>query len=228
MSEDISENLIKKVGRQVGLRDRDAAEEFVIGDHLPEEKDREKRMAEIKIEVDAGEALSPEKQALVHNVTRVAQRISIDFQDQMHHLMDNYQKDRGSDAFTPEMAQKMKEKGHDLPRFTIKDGEAAQKFMEEVGEAERWDLNENSVLLVFNLPRPIARFWHRGATDSWGEQSVEVGEGEVEWGYFYRESMPTIWEGVGYEECEGTLTFDRINGGGTTRSQQVLLCVGSQ
>jgi len=108
----------------------------------------------------------------------------------------------------------MKEKGYDLPRFIIKDGEAAQQFIEEMGESKWWEPRDNAVLLVYNLPALLSRFWNRGATNPESPQPIKVGDGEVEWGHFYREVTPVIWENVGFEESEGGLTFDRINGAG--------------
>lgn len=124
--------------------------------------------------------------------------------------MIDYPNSRESEALTPEIIRKMKEKGYDLPRFAIKQGAAAQKFAQENG-LDWWQPEEDSIMLIFNLPPPLARFWYRGGTDSWGELSKEIPPENIEWGHLYRETMPVIWEAVGEEECEGELNFWRIN-----------------
>jgi len=219
MAIDITENQIKRFGAKVGIRNFDKAAKFVTGKSPVEkrwqtERDHQ-RMSEIKVEVEVDESsLSLEKQRLLEKVITFAQITSLEFQDKMHRLMSNYEASTGSSAFTPEMEQKMKERGYDLPRFTIKNGKAAQQFIEEIGESRWWEPRDDTVLLVYDLPPPLSRFWNRGTTNSEDEQLVEVGEGEVEWGYFYREVTPVIWGNVGFEANEGDLTFDRINGTG--------------
>ena len=207
MAEGLTENQIKRFAAQVGIRNPHEAERFVTGKlsaqkGKPSEQDHQ-RMSEIAVRLEVDKSpLSPEKRRLLKTIITFAQTVSLEFQDEMRQLMNDYQANTGSDAFTPEMERKMKEKGYDLPRFAIKDGESAQQFIEEIGASEWWDLRGNAVLLTYKLPPPISRCWNRSAANS---------NRGVEWAYFYRGITPVIQQNVKFAERESGLTFDRIN-----------------
>ncbi len=59
----------------------------------------------------------------------------------------------------------------------------------------------------FNLPKPFGRFWYRGGN---GGKSIPVKKGEIEWGEFYRRSMPVIWSAVDHAIMHG-LYLQRLN-----------------
>ena len=212
----VTENQIKRFAAEIGIRNLATAERLVTGKSPVRNRGQiepdHQRMSKIKVRVEADESsLSPEKQRLIEEVATFAQRTSVELQDEMHRLMSNYEANTGSDAFTPEMERKMKERGYDLPRFTVIDGEAAQRFIEEISESEWWKLQDDAVLLIYNPPPLLSRFWHRSKAGPEDEQPVEINEGEVEWGYFYRGITPIVQEGVKLETAKGNLTFDRIN-----------------
>ncbi len=159
------------------------------------------------------DSLSPKKRELLNKIQEFARDTAERYREKMGELMTYYAKDIEQDVFTPEIIEKMKKRGHDLPRFTVYDGESAKKFLQnnfpEIDPKDRV-LDENSFLVVFNLPKPLARFWHRGGLNSWGEKSEKVkkvGKGEIEWGHLYREGMPVIWDQMDNYD----LGFTRIN-----------------
>ncbi len=214
MTDIITDNLVRKVGKDSGLRDTNEAYELVF-DQSPVEtrlgqEEMERRMRSVKIDEQLDEkTINPEKKILLENIRDYIKRTSVAFQDEMQRLMDDYQEGDGG-VFTKEIHNKMLEKGYDLPTFSILDGESAQNFLEDMGE-DFLLLNKEGLLLIFNLPRPVARMWYRGGTDSWGNMAKEIPEANIEWGHLYRESLPVIWQEQGFEEDEGYLSFDRIN-----------------
>ena len=48
------------------------------------------------------------------------------------------------------------------------------------------------MIYVFNLPKPLAEYWHKGKIDS-SQQGVEAEGAPNEWGKLYREKLPTVW-----------------------------------
>jgi len=67
------------------------------------------------------------------------------------------------------------------------------------------------LLLVFQLPKPLAQFWWKGGADSWGNLAEDINDTAIEWGHFYRELMPVVWETQGRHENESGLYFQRVN-----------------
>lgn len=215
----IPENLIRAVAEEEGIRDIDEAHAFVTGRSPVEarlsEEELQKRIQEAKVAIKVDTAkLSPEKKELLPVAVNFARRASISFQDRLNYVMEEYMNGPGVEVFTPEMLAKMRDKKHDLPEFTVMDGESAGRFLKETDLAEWAELNDRNFLMVFNLPKPIARFWYRGGAELWGTGGQEIPEENVEWGRFYREVMPAVWNEVGYEESEGKLDFSRVNGVG--------------
>ena len=76
------------------------------------------------------------------------------------------------------------------------------------------ETNGQNLLLVFQLPKPLSQFWWKGGADSWGDLSEDVQDTVIEWGHFYRELMPIVWEEQGRHENESGLDFQRVNGVG--------------
>ena len=63
------------------------------------------------------------------------------------------------------------------------------------------------MVLNFNLPDILGRFWYRGGV---GAKAQPVPEGAIEWGHFYRSGMPAIWRSVDAAPRKG-LFLDRLN-----------------
>ena len=78
----------------------------------------------------------------------------------------------------------------------------------------RVEMDNKTLLVVFQLPKHLAQYWWKGGTESWGQESLDIEDSAIEWGHFYRELMPVIWEAVGRYENELGLDFERINSGG--------------
>lgn len=96
-----------------------------------------------------------------------------------------------------------------LAQFSMFDGDSAISKTIEYGLDKMED--ENGLMIVFNLPKPIGQFWWKGGTGLWGEQAVDVDGKVIEWGFFYRKLMDTVWETIGYYESETPLVLRRLN-----------------
>ncbi len=215
MEPSLTEQQAKKVGKYLGIRDSNQLNQVVSDETPPKpthlEIERQKKLAAIDVPVETDPDVSASIKHLIDLTKQSAREISLSFQAHILELFKNYNSDKGSKAFTPEIANKMIKRGYDLPQFSIKQGESARAFLESTGNLSGTSsLLKDSVLLIFNLPRPIARFWYKGGQDSWGEGAQKVDPNNIEWGHFYREIMDTVWEGVGVEEFKG-LAFQRIN-----------------
>lgn len=104
----------------------------------------------------------------------------------------------------------LREKNLMFPKFSLLVGNKAKNFLDSV--THEVDL-DGKVLMVFNLPKPLAKFWWKGdVAGSSAGVNKEVGEAGIEWGYFYHNIMPSVWENVGFLECESDICLERING----------------
>lgn len=133
--------------------------------------------------------------------------LSDDFQRIFTSLLEEYQKEH-------QMPQKVfdyiREKELLSPSFTTAVGEPAQMLLEKYNLPR--EIKKEQILLVFQLPKPLAQFWWKGGDDSWGEEGQRVGGMVIEWGHFYRELMPLVWQAQGRHENENGLDFERVNG----------------
>lgn len=150
--------------------------------------------------------LSDEQLELLGKVRTYAQKTSKTYRTAMRVLMTAYQQHNPN--FTDEMIQKMKDRGYDLPDFSIYSPEAAQEFLSQQAELGIDSVQEGDFLVNFNLPRPIGRMWYRGGN---GSRSIPVPEGAIEWGEFYRRTMPVIWNAADRAAMTEKLYLDRLN-----------------
>lgn len=150
-------------------------------------------------------SLDEEQLELLNKLREFAQNTSKTYRKMMRLLMKGYQ--RHNPQFTERIFQEMMLRGYDLPAFTIYSPEAAAQFLSDQPELGVGAVHSGTFLLNFNLPRPIGRFWYRGGN---GKLSKPVNEGEIEWGHFYRSSMPAIWNSVDLAFIN-RLFLDRIN-----------------
>ena len=150
--------------------------------------------------------LSPEQMELLGKVRTYAQNTSKTYRSAMRVLMTAYQQHNPN--FTDEIMQKMKDRGYDLPDFSIYGPESAQEFLSQQVELGIDSIQSEDFLVNFNLPRPIGRMWYRGGN---GSRSIFVPEGAIEWGDFYRRTMPVIWNAADRAAMTDKLYLDRLN-----------------
>lgn len=147
-------------------------------------------------------------------------------------LTRNFCKDAGQDfaeTFVT-LVRSLKEHGRPLPEsierflhekdffspvFTIFNGEAGETFLRTNKLSHT--LEPGHFLVVFRLPKPLDYYWWKGRMPlRKGEEEPDDGsenvEGAmVEWGYFYRALLPTVWETQGHYMNETDLFMQRVN-----------------
>ena len=158
-------------------------------------------------EIGINEAELDESQLkLLNNLREFCKTTTVTYVRTMRFIMEEY-KSRNPN-FTDEMMQKMILRGHDTPSFTIYGKEAGEDFIENTcSELGIEGFESNGMVLNFNLPDILGRFWYRGGV---GAKAQPVPEGAIEWGHFYRSGMPAIWRSVDAAPIKG-LFLDRLN-----------------
>lgn len=168
-------------------------------------------------EIQEPNLVTPETDQLHSQLATFITHTSLEYRERMHCLMDSYGRFFDTDIFTPNIRQKMIEHGHDFPIFNLMKPDDANAFLVENEIIPRpYHIEEDSLLLVFNLPSPIARFWYKGnyveptGGKSNSPKKIKSSD-EIQWGYFYRNSIRVIREAVKSEEEKGDLNFFRLN-----------------
>lgn len=158
-------------------------------------------------EIGINEAeLDESRLKLLNNLREFCKTTTVTYVRTMRFIMEEY-KSRNPN-FTDEMMQKMILRGHDTPSFTIYGKEAGEDFIENTcSELGIEGFESNGMVLNFNLPDILGRFWYRGGV---GAKAQPVPEGAIEWGHFYRSGMPAIWRSVDAAPRKG-LFLDRLN-----------------
>lgn len=160
----------------------------------------------IKEFIDSHE-FSIEKQRCLDNTRVFCSELSMDFKKKFLSVLEQYSQERRQ--ISQKIVDYLLEKNLVLPSFTIADREQAYALLEEYGLGG--EIDEQSFLLVFQLPKPLAQFWWKGGSDSCDDMSVDVKDEVIEWGHFYRKLMSVVWEVQGHYENERGLDFRRVN-----------------
>ncbi len=153
--------------------------------------------------------LTTETEDCLDTTREFCSELSESFKKKFLELLDSYQKEKK--ILSPKIKEFLFKKDFTLPKFIIANGLQAEDLL------GRYDLNasnfdsQNSLLLSLQLPKPLAQFWQKGGAESWGDMSIPLKGQVVEWGHFYRELMPTVWQTRGFYEEEKGLVFDRVN-----------------
>jgi hypothetical protein len=96
-----------------------------------------------------------------------------------------------------------------MPFFSVKHGEDAKMFLESVDHTDII-LNDN-FLLVFDLPKVLNQWWWKGG-DFKENKGVDLSGMVIEWGDFYRRTLPTVWsEKEKYNDKLYGFRMERIN-----------------
>lgn len=197
-------NQFEKVRRLEGLRSQEDIWDLGTMDRVKTEIKNKK--PDIKENLRE-HSLSPELKSCLDKTKIFCNELAEEFKQKFLSLLDQYGNERRQ--ISPKIVEYLLEKKFDIPNFNIAYGSRAKELLEEYGFSD--EINDQSLLLVFQLPKPLAQYWWKGGTESWGSMAEDVEGAAIEWGHFYRELMPIIWEAQGRHENESGLAFNRIN-----------------
>jgi hypothetical protein len=101
-----------------------------------------------------------------------------------------------------------------IPSFLVYDFEEGLKWLEKnklVNDVSEHMFNEEDVMVIINLPKPMAQWWWKGGDESWGNLGQKVDNTVIEWGHFYRECMDSIWNNINELAEEKHVEMYRLN-----------------
>lgn len=150
--------------------------------------------------------LTEEFKACLHKTREFCAELSDEFSLKFLSLLKQRCKEK---KISQKMIDHLLEKKFDLPKFTISYGKEANELLYDFGL--NMETDNQFLLLTFQLPKPLAKFWWKGGNDSWGDSAEDVENRVIEWGHFYRELMHEVWNMQGYYENEKGLDFRRLN-----------------
>lgn len=112
---------------------------------------------------------------------------------------------KGTGLSNPPSAQFLEANGLHLPQFDIFDSQSSRAFLEKTPFPEHQVQDEN-LLLVFILPRPIALANHLKYEQDYGRKS------KYDWDYFSKPVRRILWQHLEKTEFEKqSLRFEKVN-----------------
>ncbi len=190
--------------REEGLRNpEDIWDVDVFEDIKSEIKKTPSNITEL---LEEGE-LGVEGSMCLEKIRSFCHEVSEEYKEEFLSLLDTYRKE--GHLISSKIIDYLMEKKFNLPQFIISQGERANGLLSDFELDGK--INDQNLLLVFQLPKPLAQFWWKGDIGSQGEMSKKIDNAAIEWGRFYRELMPIVWEAQGRQENENNLDFRRIN-----------------
>ena len=146
-------------------------------------------------------------EVLRENIHTFTEDVANTFQQTFKLLLEEYKK--RTDLPSDEIIAYLANNKLDKPNFIVASN--GENLLAELGFSNE-RVNADQIPVSFQLPKPLAQFWYKGGTDSWGDLGRDVGPNITEWGHFYRKLMEIVWEKIGYYESEKGLVFERVNG----------------
>lgn len=202
-------NQFEKIRRLEGLKKPEDIWDWDIEDFEDIKQSFEQLPSNIKESVSEQELIA-ETRICLEKTRAFCGELSEDFKQTFLSLIEQYRRERRQ--ISKKIVDYLLEKKFVLPNFIIANKEYARALVEKYELDE--NINEQNLLLIFQLPKPLAQFWWKGGADSWGNKSIDIKDQAIEWGHFYRELMPVVWKMQGYYQNESGLNFQRVNGVG--------------
>lgn len=157
--------------------------------HTIEDMKEELRGTDLPVKLFLEKKPTAAHAALLQEISVFIQDFSYDFREEFVHAFEEVI--TGSPASKERILAFLKERKMDLPRFTVCDGHFAVALLRKFGFPNP-QLAEHRVLVVFNLPKHLARYWWKG-DGQWGKGGQETHGTVMEWGSLYRKLMPIVW-----------------------------------
>lgn len=209
---DIPENQLRKLRWEEGFRNSED-----IDDSSTQEEETQEKVEEVllPISIQISRDASPETKSIADNARKFAIRMALKCRQKFWKELEKYRQEHTT--ISDKMVQFIKDKQLDVPRFWIYDEENARVFLHKHQFNDAID--EKNVLLVMDLPKPVAWFGWKGGPDFRSHNKMSTGQTlehrVAEWGSFYDHLMLTIWEELDSEVSQGGLYLSRVNPVGT-------------
>jgi hypothetical protein len=170
------------------------------------------------ISVEISKPMDTEVQKMLNEllelVTETSRKYVQALEDALKNTAEDIPEDNAKASHISErMKDFMREKNLLYPSFRILGEDEAKQFLEKNGyRAEK--IFSDQLLLVFNLPKPLARYWWKG-TLSDNFENAQTKETVAEWGKLYERTIYIAWEMEQDAINAGlSLHFSRVNGYG--------------
>ncbi|TSC56746.1 MAG: hypothetical protein G01um101418_594 [Parcubacteria group bacterium Gr01-1014_18] len=146
---------------------------YSLEDHL-ESEEYKKYLSMLEVEIKLGleqrrrnikelidqEKLSDRQKISLEKAQDFCETVSGRFAKEFGEILVQYSRERKE--ISNEMKKFLLDKKFDLPQFTVANGEKASELLRDLGFSSSGDLNDQALLLVFQLPRPLSFFWWKG------------------------------------------------------------------
>ncbi len=205
----INPNQLKRIGKLEGFKNSDD----VLGECILDFETFYNIKYNIREISPNIEELSDEKvldakmKRSLFKIRKFCKELTKEFRDTFLMLLDQYRYERR--YISQRIIDYLLEKEFILPKFKIAYGRKIPELMKYINL--KYEHHSSDILLVFQLPKPLAQFWWKGGAYSWGSLAEDMEDIVIEWGHFYRELMPVVWELQGFYENEVGLYFCRVN-----------------
>jgi len=194
-------NQFERIRREEGYKN-----EFDIEDNSTDEtvKAEIERSARRITELLDENQLNREAKLSLVEVRKFCLELSQSFQDAFLEIIEEYGRERR--PIPPKIKEFLNQKNLHLPNFLIAHGKGAQDLLADYDF--NYKISANNLLLVFQLPKPLAQFWWKGGRNP---KAIDVDGTVIEWGKFYEMLMSEVWATYNRYQGKNGLLFYRIN-----------------
>lgn len=200
------ERSLQRIAREEGIKNpEDIYDQTTFEEIAREIKDIRPNVKEL-FDLDP-DLMNPEQKKCLDRTREFCNELSKNFSADFLSVIEEYQNE--GRPISQKIIDYLLEKKFDLPEFTILQGQSARELL--IGFDLDSEVEDKELLLVFQLPKPLARFWWKGGANLEGNESRGKEDKVIEWGHFYRELMGGVWHLQGYYENEKGLDFCRVN-----------------
>jgi hypothetical protein len=205
----VDDNLLEKIGRQQGLRNRADILDLTTWEQVNREMTKEINNAPVNITVQLDPKINKQRVMEVTELTTdMATSCSWLYRENFLLLYDEYRHlHRPFDRF----ASFLKNYGFALPQIRILNGTMAKQELKKCGFPD-YTIERENLLVNFQLPKPLAHYWDHVSNDP--PSGIRVAEKAVKpipWGDFYECLTGIPWKEIDDFEQRTGLEVCRIN-----------------
>lgn len=150
--------------------------------------------------------MSLDRRKLLDDLQDLKEEFSMFYREMLRELLNEIkQKPKGNIFLTDKITDFLAQKKMDEPVVEIYDKIEGQKFLQKFVPWHK--LKDDSFVLVFELPKPLAYFWAKNSGNYFRGQPELV----TEWGRLYEQLAPKVWGFMNTFSREHDLQMNRVN-----------------